>query len=168
MLIQIAVTVVFLVSGVSKLADMEAFQKTVTEVGVPSRVGYWFAWSLPILEMLLSVAMVFEFTRVPGHVLGLGLLLMFALVTWHVLRRKATIKCSCFGTLVPENFGPTTFARQAILTVGITIVLVDGTPFSWTTVTVTDWVSSITSAVGVVLLYVLLANYHRVFREKRD
>lgn len=170
MLVQVIITTIFFVSGTAKLVDLESFRRTIVEVGVHVPRSRWVAWSLPILEISSSGAMLFEHTRVVGYIVALGLMGIFALVTWHVLRLKAEIKCNCFGTLVPENLGPVTFAKQGILSMGIIVVLVDGTPFSWTSVLVLDWISSISSAVGVILLYVLLANYfhHKSVSEKRD
>lgn len=170
MLIQVTVTVMFLVSGVAKLADMESFHMTVFEVGSPAHMSRKLAWAVPVLELFSAATMLFESTRVVGHVVALGLLCSFALVTWSVIRKKAAIKCNCLGILAPERFGPITFARQAVLASGILFALADGAPFSWNSVSVVDWISSITLAVGIVLLYILLSNYlhYEPKREMRD
>ncbi|GAB7079794.1 MauE/DoxX family redox-associated membrane protein [Megalodesulfovibrio paquesii] len=87
----------FVIAGVNKLADLEAFAYTIWEYNLLSEqyIDY-VAYSLPVLEVLAGLGLIFN---VRGSLTVVtAMLLFFVAVLWWGILEGLSIDCGCFGT----------------------------------------------------------------------
>lgn len=116
----IGLAAVLILSGIAKLRDRESTLSVVTELRLPGflRHGY-FAWSLPVGEILLAVLLLspwrgaFEAAAVLSSALFLGY--------WVVIARAMTFdprpNCGCFGRIGDQSVSGKTLLRNSLLLV---------------------------------------------------
>lgn len=92
-----ALSGVFIYSGVVKLFDVKGFAVLISEYGlVPSELLAPVAIGLPLFEVLAGVALLFE---IPGALTAIfSMLLMFCAVLWYGILKNLNIDCGCFST----------------------------------------------------------------------
>ncbi len=90
----------FLYASLSKFLDFKHFIGDMNNQPFPNWMTPWLVWTIPLLEISITMALVFERTRTPG--LYASLVLMFAFTVYTVailLRFFGRIPCSCGGVI---------------------------------------------------------------------
>jgi peroxiredoxin len=114
---RLLLAVVFLVAGLTKLADLAGTRQAVTDFGVPVKLASAFSIALPIAELVVALTLVPRPTAWWGAIGALALLLLFnGAIGYHVARGR-TPACHCFGQLHSEPVGWSTLARNGLLAV---------------------------------------------------
>ena len=103
LIIEIAVlllVVLFLYTGVSKLVDFKGFTYDLNNQPFPNSFTPFLSWVLPISEIAIAAALLFERSRIIGLYASLILMSLFtiytALVLLHVFEY---VPCSCGGVI---------------------------------------------------------------------
>ena len=92
--------VVFVLSGVSKLADLTSFyQSLVTLPGVTDKSAYVISFAVPSLELLLALSWFMGFSRRRNSYAICALLVIFTLYLGYLYLFTETPDCSCLGVL---------------------------------------------------------------------
>ena len=89
----------FVYAAVSKLLDFENFQVQLGQSPLISAFAAWVSWLVPLLEVLLSTALIIPRFRRVGLVGGLCLMSMFTTYIFIVLHFSSFVPCSCGGIL---------------------------------------------------------------------
>ncbi len=139
---------VFIVAGVTKLADRSGTRQALVNFGVPPSFVAPLVLLLPVAELAVAVALVFPTTARWGGAGGLVLLALFVVGLTRVLRRGETPECHCFGQLHSEPASWTTVARNFVLALPAAYVVLAGPGPS-----LVSWVSE-TSASDISLIAV--------------
>lgn len=114
----------FVYAAMSKLLDFENFQVQLRQSPLLSSFANWISWCVPLIELVISILLVFKKTRLLALYLSFILMIMFSTYIYIILNYSSTIPCSCGGIL--EKLGWTEhlifniiFALLAILAVFI-------------------------------------------------
>ena len=90
----------FLYTGVSKFLDFNTFIGEMNNQPFPNGLTPYLVWSLPSIEILLAIGLIFERTRLPALYGSLGLMGLFTIYTALVLFRFFPyVPCSCGGVI---------------------------------------------------------------------
>lgn len=117
LLARLLLVLVFVVAGVTKLADRESTRRAIADFGVPAALAAPLGILLPLAELAVAVALVPASTALLGAAGALGLLLLFIVGISFNLARGNTPDCRCFGQLRSAPVGWKTLLRNAGLAV---------------------------------------------------
>jgi Methylamine utilisation protein MauE len=107
----------FLYTGVEKLADIHSFKDQLTGSPLLGSMAGIIAWGLPITEILLAIVLFLPGWQLRGLYAGLALMVIFTIYLGVILAIDNHISCSCGGII--ENLSP----RQHLWFNGAAIVL---------------------------------------------
>lgn len=127
LVLRLALGAVFVLSGVSKLADSSGTRDAVREFGAPAALVRPIAFLLPIGELTVVGLVLFPATAVAGALLALALLAAFSVAIAVNLRKGRRPNCHCFGQIGSEPIGARTLGRNA----GIASIAVLVAGFGW-------------------------------------
>lgn len=114
-LVRVALAVVFLVSGVAKLADREGTKQAVAGFGVPAALVSTTALALAPVELLVAALLVWTPSATAGLVAALALLAAFTAAVVVALASGRRPECHCFGRIGGADISLRTVARNAVL-----------------------------------------------------
>jgi uncharacterized membrane protein YphA (DoxX/SURF4 family) len=112
---RLALALIFLTSGVSKLWRFSAFRQAVAnyDLGHAELVGV-VARGVPLAELLIAACWISPFL-LPATVASLMLLACFTTALGLVLRRGRRVPCGCFGLFDETPIGWNSLVRNAVL-----------------------------------------------------
>ena len=129
---RLAAGVIWLVAGIAKARDFDAFHAQVAGYDlVPHALVSWVAYGLPLLEIALGAYLVVGLLVRPAAWLSAGLLAVFIAAQAQAWARGLVIDCGCFGTLDRHRVGGATIARDLALALPTLVVLVVGGGERW-------------------------------------
>ncbi len=111
---RIFLLLVFLLSGVAKLRDLEGTRKTIRAFGAPQHLIAPIAYLLPSLEITIASLLLFPSLALVGGWMSVALLLLFNLLIGRIIQRGEQLDCHCFGlahsaparwNAIARNFG---------------------------------------------------------------
>ena len=90
----------FLYASVSKILDFDRFIGETNNQPLPNSWTPFIVWTVPSLEIAISLALIFERTRLAGFIASTALMTIFtvyaAIVLLHLLEY---VTCSCGGII---------------------------------------------------------------------
>ena len=90
----------FLYASVSKFLDFKTFIDQMNNQPLPNSWTPFLVWAIPLLEIAISVTLIFEYTRLLGLYASLTLMILFTLYTGIILLHFFPyIPCSCGGVI---------------------------------------------------------------------
>jgi uncharacterized membrane protein YphA (DoxX/SURF4 family) len=159
---QIFISIIFLVSSISKLKSLSNFKETIQELGFSSKMSGVGANFIIIIELIITILILFEKTRLIGEVFLTFILLLFSWSAWRAVRINRKIECNCFGNLSNSSLGNRTFLR--IIPIGILNSILFLYPME-TSILGSSWTEVIFimfSSVGILIIYILLTTFYNV------
>src|SRR5215203_5305050 len=154
---------VFIVAGVTKLADRAGSKKALVDFGVPASLAAPLGVLLPLAELAVAVALILASSAWWGAVGALVLLLLFVVGIAVNLARGRKPECRCFGQLHSEPAGWKTLARNGVLAAVAGFVVWRG--YGGAGPSVVGWLADLSAAqvvglvVGLAVLGVLAAQW---------
>lgn len=152
-----ALGTIFLLSGVAKLANSEAFEEAVREYrAVPESMSRRVARVVPPAETALGVCLVLGVLVRPVALVSAVVLLAFTFAIALNLVRGRRIACGCFGTISSREVSWFAVARNVCL-IGFALVVAISVP---TVLAVDGWIelgeapTSVTRSDAVAMLIV--------------
>lgn len=90
----------FLYASVSKWLAFKSFVGDMNNQPFPNWMTPWLVWSIPSIEVLIVLLLIFDKTRLPGFYASLILMTAFTVYTAAVLLHAFRyIPCSCGGVI---------------------------------------------------------------------
>lgn len=90
----------FLYASVSKILDFDRFIGEMNNQPFPNSWTPFLVWTVPSLEIAISLALIFERTRLVGFIASLVLMTLFTIYTATILLHFfAYVPCSCGGVI---------------------------------------------------------------------
>jgi putative oxidoreductase len=90
----------FLYASISKFLDFKTFIDQMNNQPLPNSWTPFLVWGIPLLEIAISISLLFEYTRLIGFYASLILMIAFTLYTGIVLLHFFPyIPCSCGGVI---------------------------------------------------------------------
>ena len=119
---------IFLLSGISKLRDLEGTRKAVKAFGSPDILVAPIAYLLPCLEITIASLLLFPSLALVGGAMSAALLLLFIFLIGRVIRRGEQIDCHCFGRAHSAPASWNAIARNVGLLLLATLPIVRSSP----------------------------------------
>jgi putative oxidoreductase len=95
----------FLYTSLSKWLDFKTFTGEMNNQPFPNWMTPWLVWILPVTEVLIVLALLFEKTRLTGLWASFVLMILFTIYTALVLLRVFhRVPCSCGGVIKNLNW----------------------------------------------------------------
>lgn len=94
----------FVYAAVSKLLDFENFQIQLGQSPLLSAFASWVSWLVPLVELIISAALLIRRFRYIGLLASLCLMSMFSAYIFIVLHYSSFVPCSCGGILEKMNW----------------------------------------------------------------
>ncbi len=123
---RLCLVAVFLVAGVTKLADRSGTRQALADFDMPRRLADPLQLLLPAAELAAAAALLFPTTARWGAAGSLVLLALFVTGLTRILRRGETPDCHCFGQLHSKPASWVTVARNLVLALPAAYVVLDG------------------------------------------
>ena len=96
---QIAVGILLAWAGLAKIGDLRGFAEQLHNFRMmPIPIENLIAISLPWIELLAALALVFGLRARAGAILAALLLTVFTMAVFVAMARGLDIECGCFGT----------------------------------------------------------------------
>jgi hypothetical protein len=90
----------FLYASVSKWLDFNLFIGEMNNQPLPNWMTPYLVWSIPMIEVLIALALIFEKSRLPALYASLILMLLFTIYSAAILLHAFKyIPCSCGGVI---------------------------------------------------------------------
>jgi putative oxidoreductase len=90
----------FLYASVSKWLAFKLFIGEMNNQPFPNWITPFLVWSIPFIEVLIAIGLIFEKTRIPALYASLFLMLAFTIYTVAILLHTFKyIPCSCGGVI---------------------------------------------------------------------
>lgn len=90
----------FLYASVSKFLDFQRFIGEMNNQPLPNSWTPFLVWTVPSLEIAISVALIFERTRMAGFIASLALMTLFTIYAAAILLHFFEyVPCSCGGVI---------------------------------------------------------------------
>jgi peroxiredoxin/uncharacterized membrane protein YphA (DoxX/SURF4 family) len=112
---RLLLALLFVVAGISKLADRRGSRQAIIDFGVPTALAAPLGVLLPLAELAVAVALVPAATAWWGAAGALALLILFIMGISINLARGRKPDCHCFGQLHSAPAGWKTLARNGAL-----------------------------------------------------
>jgi len=120
---RLAVGILFLIAGISKLRMPYVFLDTVYQYSlVGPKLGLAIAVILPAVEVIVGVCILISAWMVPAALTTTLLTLVFAISQALVAGRGSSAQCGCFGS--SELIGSSSFARTLLIALASAYLLV--------------------------------------------
>lgn len=94
----------FVYAAVSKLTDYELFVTQIGQSPILTSFAGLLAWSIPLVELIISGLLVFESTRLLGLYAAFSILTAFTVYIFLASRFSEVVPCSCGGVLSQLNW----------------------------------------------------------------
>jgi hypothetical protein len=90
----------FLYASISKFLDFKTFIGQMNNQPLPNSWTPFLVWTIPLLEITISISLLFEYTRLLGLYASLILMIIFTVYTGIILLHFFPyIPCSCGGVI---------------------------------------------------------------------
>jgi putative oxidoreductase len=90
----------FLYASMSKFLDFKTFIDEMNNQPLPNAWTPFLVWSIPLVEIVISTSLIFEYTRLLGLYASLVVMVIFTVYTGIVLLHFFPyIPCSCGGVI---------------------------------------------------------------------
>jgi hypothetical protein len=90
----------FLYASISKFLDFKTFIDQMNNQPLPNTWTPFLVWSIPLVEIIISITLLFEYTRLLGLYASLVVMVIFTIYTGIVLLHFFPyIPCSCGGVI---------------------------------------------------------------------
>ncbi|GHO65128.1 hypothetical protein KSC_040200 [Ktedonobacter sp. SOSP1-52] len=155
LLLRLLLSLVFLIAGLAKLADLPGSQKALHNFGVPEALAGLMGIVLPIVEIGVAVALIPRTWSWYGAIGAFALLLIFCVGIGYNLALGRRPDCHCFGQLHSAPVGPSTLVRNILLALGAAFVVWFGR--GSTGLSATSWFTTMPLAQQVALVAAALA-----------
>lgn len=86
-------------AAISKLLDYRQFRMQLGQSPLLARFSGLVVWAIPTIEIVISVLLIFERTRLLGLLVSFSLMIMFTAYIILITRFTASVPCSCGGIL---------------------------------------------------------------------
>lgn len=123
---RVVLAAVFLWAGLLKLMALPPARDALAGFGINGRVGLAVGWTLPVVEIVVALALIWPATALAGAVVSLLLLAAFTALVFVTLRRGAAPPCNCFGAISARPIDRSTITRNVVLTTTAVVAVVVG------------------------------------------
>ncbi len=144
LIIRLILCAVFAVAGIGKLLDIKGSVKATEDFGVPESLSKIIGYTLPYLEILLAVGLLFSTT---SQFAAIGLTCLLAVFIGGMLNQMRlgnAPDCHCFGQIHSEPISIKSVVRNvifAVLSAGLIVVGRENQGLS-----AVNWMTELTSA----------------------
>jgi hypothetical protein len=155
LLLVTAVAALFASAGVHKVRDLRRFDEIFSAYGVVPAISRWhLSWMVPVLELAVAVALLFEASRLYAVVVGVALLLAYAGAIGINLRRgRRDLACGCGGPDERRTIAPWMVWRNVVLGLALASTLV---PWTARSLGFTDAVTVTFGLLTLALIYLCI------------
>jgi peroxiredoxin/uncharacterized membrane protein YphA (DoxX/SURF4 family) len=167
----VLLAVVFATAAASKFADQAGTRQALADFGMPSGSLKAFGLLLPLAELAIAVALLFEPTARWGAVAALALLVVFVIAIARAMARGEAPDCHCFGQISSSPVGPRTLIRNAVIAVPAVFVVAYGPGESigaWISARSPAELAAVAAGLAAVALAVAGVQLWRETRHLRD
>jgi uncharacterized membrane protein YphA (DoxX/SURF4 family)/peroxiredoxin len=112
---RLVLAVVLAAAGLAKLAEGAGARSAVTEFGLPAGLASPLALVLPLAELAIASALVWDRAAVAGAIAAAAVLAVFTAAITLNLALGRRPECHCFGQLSSEPAGGPAIARNVVL-----------------------------------------------------
>lgn len=116
----------FLYAATSKLMDYDKFQLQISKSPIITDFASVLVWLVPGLEIVISLALLIERTRLIGLYAAFALMLLFTFYIYAILNYSDSIPCSCGGVLQKMTWDQHLIFNIVFVVLGIVGILLQG------------------------------------------
>ncbi len=147
---RLLLALVFVVAGLTKLADRKGSRQALLDFGVPAPLATPGGILLPLAELAVAVALIPLASAWWGAIGALALVLLFIAGISYNLARGRTLDCHCFGQLYSKPIGWPTLLRNLVLAAVAGFIVGFGS--SNAGLSATDWFVALAHAQRIELI----------------
>lgn len=133
-LIAALLILLFLYASLSKFLDFKQYTGDMHNQPLPHMIASIMIWAIPPLEILISLSLIFEVTRLAGLYASLVLMSGFTIYTVFILLHFFKyVPCSCGGVIRKLSWGEHLGLNLFFVALSLTGIILQRNKFSQTT-----------------------------------
>lgn len=144
----------FVYAAVSKILDFESFRVQLGQSPLLSIYAGWMSWLVIIVEIFISISLIFPKLRTAGLWASFNLMVMFTVYIFIILNYSSYVPCSCGGIL--EKMGWEAHLVFNILFTFLALLAIMLEKESITVFKYINWGRIVISVFGSVFIVVIL------------
>ena len=150
----------FVYAAVNKFIDFDNFQVQLAQSPLLSSFAGFFSYSVPIVEVLISIGLALKRFRYLSIYLSLSLMVMFSAYIFIILHYSPYVPCSCGGILEDMSWKQHLVFNIAFVLIAIGGIILFESRFplarlQWIIVCIRIFVVVLCSAIAIAMLFVL-------------
>lgn len=126
LILRLFLAAVFGLAGAAKLADLAGSRKAVAGFGVPASLAGFVGVALPLVEIAIAAALLFNSSSWLGAIGAASLLTLFVAGMIFQMANGNAPDCHCFGQIHSEPVGVSSLVRNLIFLVPAVVLILRG------------------------------------------
>lgn len=91
--------ILFMYTAASKLLTIKSFASTLAKSPLIGSLNFVVAWSIPVIEIIISIVLIFPSGRKTGMYAALLLMVTFTLYLTYMIFSGSELPCHCGGVI---------------------------------------------------------------------
>lgn len=168
--IRLALFGIFVLAGIGKLLDLEGSKKAVMDFGTPELLARPMSILLPLAELAVAGALLFNSTSWFGAIGGLLLLGIFIIGMAYQMAKGNAPDCHCFGQIHSEPVSAKSLIRNIVFAIPAVVLIISGVNGQGMKLAAggTDSVMQIVLGIVVVALVVAVLFYLKRISDQQE
>ncbi|MNL57445.1 hypothetical protein D3C87_1810090 [compost metagenome] len=112
-------------TAASKLFTISSFASTLAKSPLIGNMNYVVAWGIPIIEVIISIVLIFPSFRRVGLYAALTLMVAFTLYLIYMILSDSKLPCHCGGVISTMSWQQHIWFNMAFIVLAITGLVID-------------------------------------------
>lgn len=112
--------ILFMYTAASKLLTIKSFASTLAKSPLIGNLNFVIAWSIPIVEIIISIVLIFPSVRKTGLRAALLLMTVFTLYLIYMVFSGSELPCHCGGVISSMTWRQHIWFNLGFITLAIT------------------------------------------------
>ncbi len=117
--------ILFMYTAASKLFTISSFASTLAKSPLIGNMNYIVAWGIPILEMAISIVLIFPSFRRVGLYAALTLMVAFTIYLAYMILSDSKLPCHCGGVISTMSWQQHVWFNMAFIALAITGLVIN-------------------------------------------
>jgi uncharacterized membrane protein YphA (DoxX/SURF4 family) len=117
--------ILFMYTAASKFFTISSFASTLAKSPLIGKMNYIVAWGIPIIEVIISIVLIFPSFRRVGLYAALILMVAFTLYLAYMILSDSKLPCHCGGVISTMSWQQHIWFNMGFITLAITGLVIN-------------------------------------------
>ncbi|WP_349785828.1 MauE/DoxX family redox-associated membrane protein [Pedobacter sp. ASV1-7] len=117
--------ILFMYTAASKLFTISSFASTLAKSSLIGNMNYVVAWGIPIVEVIISIVLIFPSFRRVGLYAALTLMVAFTIYLAYMILSDSKLPCHCGGVISTMSWQQHVWFNMGFIALAITGLVIN-------------------------------------------